>query len=112
MIQPKKSLGGKKLPASDVHQSAPPLQFNCAEPNHKSTAFEVILISICLTDLYITFRGGKITVLDTCLNYRDCSSKSEEMLTQKNILHFDLGFSISPCDIVSGSCRCVCLSSC
>lgn len=59
MIQRKKRLGGKKLSACDVHQSAPPLQFNCAEPNHKSTAFEVILISIGLTDLYITSRGGK-----------------------------------------------------
>lgn len=86
----KEKFGGKKLPACDVHQSAPPLQLNCAEPNQKSTAFEVILISIGLTDLYITSRGGKKTVLDTCLNYRDCSSKSEEMSTQKNILHFDL----------------------
>lgn len=43
--------GGKKLSVCDLHQPAPPLQFNCAEPNHRSTAFKVILISICLTDL-------------------------------------------------------------
>lgn len=111
MIQPKKSLG-EKLSACDLHQAAPPLQLSRADPNHRSTAIKVILITIALTDLYLDhFLGGRKSSVGYALRLLSYSSKSEEMQTQ-NIFNFDLGFSTSSCDIVSGSCTCVCLSAC
>lgn len=87
MIQPKKSLRGK-LSACDLHQAALPLRLGCADPNHRSTAIKVILITVGLTDLYLDhFLGGKSSVgyIFRLLRLSVKSEKVQTKLRRKNI---------------------------